>query len=215
MRGYLTGILLLALALGAPGRAAETYDLIFKNGTLDGLPGDHTLVYSKTVDLPLDAEAAARETGEVRLTFEAEDMARLRFHQNGKHRNIGQFPATVGNPMIMYFVETVVRDLAKHAGGSPFYIRNRVKDSLIQFAEIETRDMPFGTDTVKVQSITLHPFRKDPNRDRMRGFEDVALTISMSEAVEGWYYALRAATPSKPGAAVYDYTITLEPGAAK
>src|SRR6056297_165850 len=133
----------LALALGlammttGPGFATSvdgeaTYDLLFRDGTLDPVSRDHSLVYQREVTNTLNPDAAARDSGEIGLRIEqAEDMemVRLEFRRDGKHRGMGSFPASVGNPMIMVFYESVIRDMAETAGGSPFYIRNRVTDA--------------------------------------------------------------------------------------
>ncbi len=218
MTRFLTGLCLtLGLAFSqSPALAVETYDLIFKNGTLDDISKDATLAYDRETVVDQKAEMSDRATGEVRLTFEEDEMARLRFHQGDKLRNIGAFPATVGNPIIMYFVETVIRDVAQEAGGSPFYIRNRVKDSLIQFAEINDASKPFGGSDVGVQQITLRPFLNDPNRAKMKGYEDLALTITMSNDVPGWYYSLEANVTGKGGQGpLYRNALTLLSGTAE
>ena len=126
-------------------------------------------------------------------------VATLEFRQDGKHRNLGSFPASVGNPMIMVFYESVIRDMAETAGGSPFYIRNRVKEALVQPAEIETGEAEFAGETVATRTVTLRPFLDDPNRDRMMGFGDLELRVTMSDAVPGWYLSLVAEAPGAQG----------------
>ena len=193
-----------AIALPASLDGQATYDLLFRNGTLDGIDRDTRLVYRREVTNVLKPEAEDRDTGDIALSFHDGDrstMARLEFRQDGKHRSLGQFPASVGNPMIMYFYESVVRDMAEAAGGSPFYIRNRVKDALIQPSDMTEGEMEIGGQTVPVVTIRLAPFANDPNRERMQGFEDLELRVTMSEAVPGWYLSLVAETGG--GDAVY------------
>ena len=174
--------------------AAETYDLLFRTGTLDGIPKETVLIYDRSVSATASEEIAARESGTVRLSFAPDNMAILTFLQGVRHRTIGSFPANVGNPMILYFVESVVRDMAALTGGSPFYIRNRIKAAL-------ERQIPVREDIVATSdgpqegtSVTLHPFAEDPNRGKMMGFEALALSVRMSDDIPGWYYELRAET---------------------
>ncbi len=197
------------LGVTVPAHAVEIYDLIFKTGTLDDVSRTSALTYQRTVDIRGNEDLGKANSGTISLTFAPDDMAELEFRTGSGHRKIGDFPATVGNPMIMYFVETVVRDMANTAGGSPFYIRNRVKAALVEEAPIEDETMTIDGREVKAQSITLHPFSDDPNRARMKGFEDLSLTITMSEDVPGWYYALtaKAGTANAP---VYSNAIVLE-----
>ena len=194
-------------------QAAGAYDLLFRNGTLDGLPRTETLTYARDVESLLVPAAGARDSGGIALDFAGgePEMVRLDFRQGEKHRTLGEFPASVGNPMILYFVETAVRDMAEAAGGSPFYIRNRVKDALIRPATIETGTVRWDGAEVPATVVTLRPFEGDPSADRMQGFDRLTLTVTMSEAVPGWYGSLVAEVPGAEGEApVYRSAITLE-----
>ncbi|MHA7868612.1 MAG: hypothetical protein ACX93U_14065 [Salipiger thiooxidans] len=194
--------------LGLPGWAAtteatQTFDLLFRQGTLDEVGRDAVLHYNRTVTNAAKPEAAERDTGAVALSFEDGPQAlqaNLQFLQDGKHRNLGSFPASVGNPMIMYFYESVIRDMAETAGGSPFYIRNRVKEALVQPAEIVTGEASFGGSEVPTQTVILRPFEGDPNAGNMRGFGGLELSVTMSEEVPGWYLSLVATAPGADGA---------------
>lgn len=178
----------------SPLAGEKTYDMLFRTGTLDQVDRDAELVYRREVASALKPDAESRDTGDIALSFREGEapMALLEFRQGGKHKALGSFPASVGNPMIMYFYETVVRDMAEAAGGSPFYIRNRVKDALIQTSDIEEGQAVVAGKTVSTQTIRLYPFAEDPNRDRMQGFGDLELRVTMSEEVPGWYTSLVA-----------------------
>jgi hypothetical protein len=162
-----------ALPVAAANAEVERgYDLLFRQGTLDDLARDAVLHYTRNVTNRASPDAALRDSG---------------------------FPASVGNPMIMYFYESVVRDMAETAGGSPFYIRNRVKDALVRPAEILEGEAEFQGRRVATRTIVLRPFADDPNRARMRGFGDLELRVTMSEAVPGWYLSLVAEAPDAAG----------------
>ena len=192
-------LLISSAVLAETADGQQTYDLLFKNGTLDEIDRTAELVYRREVSNSLKPEAAQRDTGDVALSFktEAAELASLEFRQDGKSRGLGNFPASVGNPMIMYFYETVVRDMAESAGGSPFYIRNRVKESLIQPSTIETGEAVVGGETVPTQIVRLYPFKDDPNKNRMQGFGDLELQVTVSDEVPGWYVSLIANTGTK------------------
>lgn len=175
----------------------ETYDLLFRTGTLDAITAP--LSYERVVRNSARPEQEARDSGRIELGFEqAEGSPRaavLSFWQDARHRGLGSFPASVGNPMIMYFIETVVRDMAETAGGSAFYIRNRVKEALVEPAGREDLTVVLDGRAVPAVAVTLHPFEGDPNSDRMAGFGDLALRVVMSEAAPGWYLGLSAEAP--------------------
>ncbi|MFO7757086.1 MAG: hypothetical protein R6V26_01190 [Roseovarius sp.] len=217
IRAALAGALALMIAAG-PGDAAPvdgeaTYDLLFRDGTLDSVDRDHALIYSRDVSNAAKPEAATRDTGEIALRIEQQDMemALLEFRRDGKHRAMGSFPASVGNPMIMVFYESVVRDMAETAGGSQFYIRNRVKESLIRPTEVEAGTATVDGTRIETRTIRLHPFEGDPNTNRMRGFGALELRVTMSDAVPGWYVSLVAETPAPDGAGqIYRSSMTFE-----
>ena len=209
MRRVLVCLVLLSIVAWSPAEAEETYDLIFKTGTLSDISRQSTLTYDRTVEYRDESDLSDQQSGEIELTFEADEMARLKFVKGDKYRNVGAFPATVGNPIIMYFVETVIRDVAHRAGGSPFYIRNRIKASLLQKVPIVEGTERIGDQEVPVRKITLRPFVNDKNRSKMRGFEDLALTITMSDEIPGWYHSLVADTKALNGSeSVYSNTLT-------
>ncbi|TCO71664.1 hypothetical protein [Rhodovulum euryhalinum] len=217
MRKRLTGVLAAVLMLGGAALAdtegAGTYEMLFRSGTLDEVPGSEMLVYAREVTNRANPQAAEAATGVVELTFTDEDPRRavLRFVQGDRISAIGAFPAEVGNPVVMYFMETVVRDMAGTAGGSPFYIRNRLKDSLIRPAEVEAVEAAFGAGEVQAQALTLHPFAENPNRARMMGFAELTVTVTMSDEVPGWYHTLSAEVPDPAGGApLYVSTLRLE-----
>ncbi|MFD2441967.1 hypothetical protein ACFSS8_21145 [Paracoccus kondratievae] len=51
-------------------------------------------------------------------------------------RRIGPFPVSGGDPALVFFLENISRDMAMLTGGSPFYIRNRLKDALFRGGEV-------------------------------------------------------------------------------
>lgn len=200
----LAGLLAATFALASQLDGEATYDLLFRDGTLDEIDRGKALIYQRNVTNTLKPEAAERDTGQIALSFRESpnEMAQLEFRQQEKYRPLGVFPASVGNPMIMYFYETVVRDMAEAAGGSPYYIRNRVKEALIQPSEIEEGEALVDGKTVPTRTIRLYPFEGDPNQDRMKGFGALELSVTMSDAVPGWYIGL-VAEAADAGAPIY------------
>ncbi len=203
-------LLFLGLLWAGPLHAAEPYDLIFRTGTLSDVPADHPLVYSRAVTLPGNPQVEQAGTGLIVLSLVPDDMAELDFRQGARHRIVGLFPATVGNPLAMYFLETVVKDVARDTGGSPFYIRNRIKESLLEPAEIKELEAQNGGQSIAARQIILHPFQGDRHRDRMLGYKDLSMTFTMSGDVPGWYASLVAEVPSNDNAPpLYRNALTL------
>lgn len=215
MRMFLAALGLAALLPLAGQGAGSTaaYDLLFRNGTLDGVDRDAALIYEREVDNARRPDAAMRDTGRVEIGFEEvpdrPESAVVTFHQGEKFKTLGEFPASVGNPLIMMFYEFTVRDMAETVGGSPFYIRNRVKEALRREVPVETGIVALGDAEIEVSEVTLRPFEGDPNAAQMGGFGDLTLTVTMSEEVPGWYLSLVAEVPGQEGP-LYRSAITFE-----
>ncbi|MTH77616.1 hypothetical protein [Paracoccus aestuariivivens] len=88
-------------------------------------------------------------------------------------RKIGPFPISGGDPSLTFFLETVARDMAAMTGGSPFYIRNRLKDALFRGGEVSRE----GDLTI----ASFEPFKDDKNTQRMYGFETLVLRFALSD----------------------------------
>ncbi len=218
----------LGLGIGAaPADAVEVYQLLFREGTLSGLGVDDTLSYvarrsgrsAPQPPLPMPEEDIVAVPAELRLdlTVAPDNEVVLTAVRGETRQRAGTFPDSAGNPLIMYFLETVLRDMANQAGGSPFYIRNRIKDALLRDADFRPVVLSLDGRTIAAQEITLHPFVTDAARDRMSGFADLALVAVVSEEVPGWYYSLSATAPAAPGEVGpgYSNAITLLPETGK
>ncbi|MCA1970136.1 MAG: hypothetical protein LDL42_13455 [Rhizobium sp.] len=217
-------LLLLALFGGstAPLSAAETYDLLFRKGALSGLPaspppaageeGRDILVYDRIVS-PLKKDESG-DTDTIGLQLTSDDNAALILHRGPQMRVIGTFPASVGNPLIMYFLETAVADIAKQSGGSPFYMRNRIKEALLKDAEIVPVSVRIGDRDIAARQVTIRPFAEDKAGGQMGRFAELALAVTVSQDVPGWYYSLKASVPegSTPADIGYSNAITLTQG---
>lgn len=120
MRVFLLLLVFLG-SMSAPLSAAETYDLLFRKGALSGLEasppppegakGTDTLVYQRVVSPLRKGETPDNDTIGLQLT--SDDNVALILHRGPQMRFIGTFPASVGNPLIMYFLESALADIAK------------------------------------------------------------------------------------------------------
>jgi len=179
--------------------AAGSHELLFREGTLSTIPENAALEYHRTVSAPGSRPLEQQNTGPISLQLTSDDMAEIHFGTQDKRRRVGAFPASVGNPLIMYFLETVVRDLSGLAGGSPFYMRNRIKAELLKKHPVQDVTLRSGDRDVPARTIVLRPFKDDPASDRMRGIETLTLSITFSGEIPGWYYSLRAETTTERG----------------
>lgn len=179
LRGLLAAAV-LASGLGGmpPGLAAgEAGDLIFaQRGPWD--LGERQLVWSETRDGP--ALPGFRRIADGRLvlseTTDAADgkpVLQLRQTSEGRSHVIGPFPLSGGDPVVVFFLENTARDMAALTGGSPFYIRNRIKDAVFRGGTVRQQD---GRTTV-----VARPFDGDPNAGRMGAFAALELRFVMGD----------------------------------
>lgn len=197
---------LLVLLAPAPLLAGEAGDLVFaERGPwhLDATPLVWALTQSgPTVEgfVPLGqgtlslSQAVDPSDGKPVLEL-AEKTARI-------SRKIGPFPVSGGDPVLTFFLETTTRDMAALTGGSPFYIRNRLKDALFRGGEIR-RD---GDATVAV----FAPFKGDKNSERMLGFDTLELRFTLGDPKQPIRSLVAQTGPLSGGQAPYDSQMVLK-----
>ena len=183
-----------------PALAGPLTDLIMAPGTLTDLPDDSVVRYAHDRRLPGLPEGQtlpgagtgvplpeAVVDGEVVLTLTPGDagpqlvMTRIEADQT---KPVASFPATGPNPVLIFFLENVVRNMAAQTGGSPFYIRNTMRAALAESAPDLTGSGPV--------TVTLTPFAGDPNAARMGDWRDLAVDLTFDPADPGLLTELAA-----------------------
>lgn len=221
MRVLATVAALCVALLSHSGWAGETYDLMFKSGALDALATSAPVSAPKESKDALVYDQVIAGAGEKRpngaytvgLRFDPENAVNLTLHQGDKSRNLGDFPAAVGNPIIMYFMESALADVAALSGGSPFYLRNRIKEALLKPATITPVTLHEGGREIAAKKVTITPFAEDAQRARLGRFTGLTLSVVVAEGVPGWYRSLEAAAPAGAEAATqpaYSHAIILK-----
>ncbi|MDS9466991.1 hypothetical protein RGQ15_05290 [Paracoccus sp. MBLB3053] len=173
----LCSLALLGLLAASAARAGEAGDLVFADRGPWNMP-DGPLVW--VLDQKGPAVEGFQPLGQGRITLDriidasdgkpalqlAEDTARTK-------RRIGPFPISGGDPALTFFLETTARDMAALTGGSPFYIRNRLKDALFRGGKVVEDDG---------QRVAIFaPFTEDKNKARMFGFETLELRFTLGD----------------------------------
>jgi hypothetical protein len=204
-------VALAAAALAGPVHADPVTEALFAEGIFDGQPDGQEIAYSHARSGNPAADFQPVVAGRILLVTEpAQDGRRslsLTIESEGRQREIVDFPASGGNPVLMVFLESTVRSMAALTGGSPFYIRNRIKDALRQGGQPVDLSQDSALGQVAAREVVLHPFADDPNRDRMGAFADLALRFVVADAVPGRLVLLSADTPDP--ASGYHETIAL------
>lgn|GEM_PF-859130 len=178
LRGRLAAAMLAGCLAGAPpALAGEAGDLIFADRGPWAL-GQRTLTWAETQEGPALPSFRQIRDGRVVLS-EAADASDgkpvLQLEQTaGSHsRRIGPFPVSGGDPVVVFFLENTARDMAVLTGGSPYYIRNRIKDAVFRGGSVQQEG--------GITTIVARPFEGDPNADRMGGFASLELRFVMGK----------------------------------
>ena len=161
-------------AISAPvAQAGEAGDAVFAERAPWALDGDG-LTWDLLVQGPAVPGFVPIKDGSVRLArtidpADGQPVLQVTRDTGTDTRRIGPFPISGGDPVLVLFLEQTARDMAALTGGSPFYIRNRIKDAVFRGGRIARRDG---------QAIAVfHPFADDPNAARMGGFDTLTLTF--------------------------------------
>jgi hypothetical protein len=167
------GLSALAASPALPGEAG---DAVFAERGPWSL--DKDLNWSVHVEGPeapgfLPVEAGSLTLTEATDPSDQQPVLQLVQKTDTRTRQIGPFPISGGDPVLIFFLEQTARDMARLTGGSPYYIRNRIKDAVFRGGEI-TRQ---GDQSV----ASFHPFADDPNASRMKGFETLVLTFVLDD----------------------------------
>jgi len=70
--------------------------------------------------------------------------------------------------------------MAGIAGGSPFYIRNRIKNALLTEGVETMMEVEIDGKAQMVRRVTLMPFSQDQNKARMGPFSQLEMSFTYS-----------------------------------
>ena len=201
----------LLFVLPIQGRADRATDLVFSTGVLDNIPQQKTVTYDHMRLGPKDSGLRLIENGLVLLSVVGGETggneAILEMRDNGTLRNRTPFPVDGGNPLVMALLESALRSMAQITGGSPFYLRNRIKESLRSGGQVMPTTIAIGDKSTPATRITFQPFLNDKNAGRMGDFADLTLTFVVSDDVPGGFALFSAQTPMVDGKNLYRETM--------
>ncbi|MGA0562570.1 hypothetical protein ACO2RV_08975 [Ancylobacter sp. VNQ12] len=217
---FVAAVLLSTVALAAPSAT----ELFFDTAYLPQLAPGTTLNYAyKHVTSEEKLGESFDETLAMKVEAEPSDPAKrvadVEIHRGDRIGEAGPFPTQNGNPIALVLLERDVRELAQLSKGSPFYLRNRVREHLAT-STVEPTRFSFNGKEVEGWKMTMRPFAEDPNKDKLLELAARSYEFIFSNDVPGGLYAVRVVTPAKDGASnIIETSLTLTgataPGAAK
>ncbi len=170
-------VMTIGCGLPAASFADEAGDLVFTDRAPWAL-GSEGEVWALDIVAPAGAQVHTITDGTLSLVgttdpSDGKPMLQLLEQGGGPERKIGPFPPDGGDPTVVFFLETVARNMAAISGGSPYYIRNRLKDSVFRGGDLVEE----GGNKVAV----FRPFVDDPNKERMRPFDQLELRFVIAD----------------------------------
>ncbi|MEL6475721.1 MAG: hypothetical protein AAFR17_00215 [Pseudomonadota bacterium] len=200
LRTCVSAMLSAALVvLAAPSHAADPVDLLFYTPHLAETDPTLQLRYRHTREGAIDAVLGPRVDQAILLRQEAagDDFETVvTLDADGAGRQLDRFRGVPGNPILMVFLETIVTSISRATGGSPFYIRNRLKEA---FANGSVTAGEAG------DTIRLAPFADDRNRHRMGPFADLEIEMTLAKSRPGMFGALTARAQDAANPALLHY----------
>lgn len=203
-------ILFATAALAAP----TATELFFERPYLSNVAVGTTLTYAyKHVTAEAKLGDSFEETLEMKVAAPADDptkrIADVLIHRGSKEGEAGPFPTMNGNPIALILLERDVKELAQLTKGSPFYLRNRVREHLSSGTVTPAR-FSFDGREVEGWKLTMLPFAEDPNKDKLLELVGRRYEFLFSDAVPGGLYSIDVVTPKADGGAnIIETSLTL------
>jgi hypothetical protein len=199
---HLAAALLLAAGLVVPPAAAQETPFAVGSFAADPVGAEARFRHERSVHPEGEAGRVVFE-GSVEITLALDDEGRrevrLGFVQDGATRAEPRFPAEVGHPLMIVFLEAAVQSMATLTGGSPDYIRSRLREALWVAVEPEPVELALDGAPIEARALGYVPFAADPERARMGPFADLEMRFVVSDAVPGRLAALSFETPPGEG----------------
>ncbi|QJP13875.1 hypothetical protein G3545_09555 [Starkeya sp. ORNL1] len=214
MKRIAIGLAALMLAGTAALAAPSSTELFFDKPYLSSVaPGSKIIYAYKHVTTKPELGESFDEKLEMSVDAAPENaagrVADVDILRGDKHSEAGPFPTMSGNPIALVLLERDVKEMATLSKGSPFYIRNRVRDALGNGAVEEVR-FDYQGKTVDGWKITLTPFASDPNKDKLAELVGRRYVFMYSDQVPGGLYEVRVVTPKLDGSAnIIETSLTL------
>ena len=97
-----------------------------------------------------------------------------------------------GNPVTLFFLEREIREMERLTKGKAAYFRKRIRMAVYQGAQQRDVTLRYRGKSVAGREITITPYVDDPNRPRFERLANKRYVFTLSDAVPGGIYAIRA-----------------------
>lgn len=211
----LIGALLILAAVMATPAGAKPVDRLFSQPQLEMLKPGMVLTYQhiRQIHAPDGSqqgfeEAIQLERDPTNVQTGARTNVLVTMNTSSTPRQLEPFRGMTGNPVLMVFLESVVSVVSETTGGSPFYIRNRIREAIRDGMIERPLSVTHAGEELDAWELELRPFESDPNIKELGDFRQLRLTFVLSDTAPGTFLSLAASTEGEP--AFYSEEIRLD-----
>jgi len=181
-------------------------EILFDPTSFENVEIGTTVTYTHERSADAKIPVRAIDDGSIlvnRLRQDADAERTVVTMKNGKsRRELDHLPADRGNPIFVVFLESSVNSVTFATKGSPFYIRNRIKEAFSSGGDVSIDSMEWDGRTIDTTQIEYRPFKGDRNAKKMgAAFENLSIRFTLSNEVPGQF--LTMTTQAKVDETVY------------
>ena len=194
----LLGAAAIGLALSIPAHADKALDRVFDATQLDNVESGMALGFTHTRKSVAPDKVPAIEARDITVSVgdkaEGADGRTITVTMiEGKREvTLDPFSDTGGNPVLVIFLESVAQAVAKSTGGSPFYIKNRIKDAFSRGTEMSPTELVRDGKPVEAVRVVYNPFALEKQKERLLSFAGFEMAFILSDGVPGGIVEMRA-----------------------
>ena len=189
LRALLFAAVAILTSIHAQAGEKTGTEMLFDTGALDGIAAGTILSYSHERAADEKISFRAISNGEILVSVVEEggvSHSEVKIVNDSERRKLHHFPVDRGNPIFVTFLESSVSSVTFATKGSPFYIRNRLKDAFASGGQVTDIDTEIDGKTTSATQILYTPFKGDRNAAKMgQAFEALTVTFVLSEEVPG------------------------------
>jgi hypothetical protein len=115
--------------------------------------------------------------------------------------SLPDIPHAKSNPLLLYFLESEVRQMQRVTGGQAAHFRRYIRQELVDSADVTDTTVTWGGKTVPARRVHVVPFRRDPLRNRFMPQARTEYAFVLSDAVPGGVYQVTAVLPAEAAGA--------------
>jgi hypothetical protein len=97
-----------------------------------------------------------------------------------------------GNPVILFFLERDIREMQRLTKGQPNHFRKQIRMAIFEGAAVRDVSLAYNGKAVAGREFVISPYLNDPNRPRFESLATKQYTFTLSDAVPGGVYSIRA-----------------------